>query len=1026
MSSSSPKKRDTQKLSDKKELWKSIKDYNGDNEVIKLKHDEFLEGVTEKFDSENLSGISRRKFLALLSASAALTATACTDYHDKGEIIPYNKRPEEVLPGIANYYASTCNGCDQSCGILIKTREGRPIKVDGNPDHPINRGKICAKGQASILNLYDPERLRHPLTRRKQISWKSADNEIISSLNNAQNSNKEIAIITNSVTSPTTKKILEDFVFKYPSTKIYTRSLVNDEQRKSAWSESYGTMEYPSVKFELAKIILSLDADFLGNEGSYIENMRKYAAKRTVVGKTDFNRLYVAEGRMSATGMMADYRLRISPNQQLEFVYGLINELIKTGSVITSDSTVRAKVGSHSLAKFGEKEKISSLIRDLYNNRGQAIVYAGDTLPKEVHIAVNLLNELLGNTALYDYSSTFKSILEQSSDEEISKLVDSMNSEKIGVVIHFDCNPVYSLPEDYGYKSALKKIKTVISLTEAENESSSEGNYTLPINHPFESWGDAYVRSGVYSLQQPVIEPIYNSRQKESILLTWISGNAESYREDSYHQYLMNNFNSTIYSKKNTFADAKTFWYSALHDGVVLFDKPVVQSKFNSTALVDSRATDNVNGYTVHLTESYFVADGKFANNGWLQEIPHPVSKVTWDNYASISPKLAKQFDVEMNDLIEISVNNKKLILPVLVQPGVHDSAINIELGYGRTVVGDVGKNVGLNAVTLMSKNYSSSPFIYDGASVKKVGGTHKLATTQEHHAIDDTFVKDIHRTRKIIQEGTVEKYKKEPGFLHKEKTELFGITSEHEYTGNKWAMAIDLNKCTSCSVCVSACNVENNIPVVGKDQVERGREMQWMRIDRYYSGTPDDPIVSSQPMLCQHCDNAPCENVCPVNATNHSPDGLNQMVYNRCVGTRYCSNNCPYKVRRYNFYNFRDHFADAYYENNLTSLVHNPEVTVRSRGVMEKCTFCVQRIMEARSNAIRDGKELKGTDVVTACQVACPTTAITFGDANDPDSEIAKLREHNLSYHVLEELNVKPNVTYIAKLRNTRSEEIL
>ncbi|MDP3442824.1 MAG: 4Fe-4S dicluster domain-containing protein, partial [Ignavibacteria bacterium] len=418
----------------------------------------------------------------------------------------------------------------------------------------------------------------------------------------------------------------------------------------------------------------------------------------------------------------------------------------------------------------------------------------------------------------------------------------------------------------------------------------------------------------------------------------------------------------------------------------------------------------------------YYIKDGRFANNGWLQEIPHPISKVAWDNYASISPQLANQLGVELSDVIEVSVNGKNLSLPVVVQPGVAKNVINIELGYGRTVIGEVGKAVGFNAIILFTKEQK---FIYENVSVKKTGSVYKLASTQEHHSLDDTFVKDFHRIRKIIQDGTVEEYNSDPHFLHHGKHEIFSITDEHAYTGNKWAMAIDLNKCTNCSACIASCNVENNIPVVGKDQVSRGREMHWMRLDRYYSGTPEEPIVSNQPMLCQHCDNAPCENVCPVNATNHSPDGLNQMAYNRCVGTRYCSNNCPYKVRRYNFYNFRDNFADAYYENNLTSLVHNPEVTVRSRGVMEKCTFCVQKIMDARSIAIKEGRDLKGEDVVTACQSACPTNAIVFGDANDKKSAVAKLRNHNLAYHVLEELNVKPNVTYIAKLRNIHSEDV-
>ncbi|MCX6173567.1 MAG: TAT-variant-translocated molybdopterin oxidoreductase [Ignavibacteriales bacterium] len=1019
---------DSSKSSDKKQLWKSLNDYNNDPEVLKFKHDEFVEGVTEEFDPSKLSGISRRKFLALLSASAALTATACTNYRDKGEIIPYNKRPEEVMPGVANYYASTCNGCGQACGILIKTREGRPIKIDGNPDHPINKGKICAKGQASILDLYDPERLKAPRFNRNDISWKSVDNDVMNALNSSQSSGNEIAVVTGSITSPTTKKVLNDFVAKYSNTKIYSYSLINDQQRRNAWMDSYGTDEYPAIKWKDANVILALDADFLGNEGSYIENMREYTQRRETNGKTDFNRLYVGEGRMSVTGMLSDYRFRLSPDSQYEFVMALINELSGRGSSIAIDSNAKSKFGKYSLAKFEAligKDKLDHLVNDLNANRGKSIIYAGDTLPKEVHVAVNLLNEILGNTVLYDYTSLLKSLINQSTKEEISKLIDSMNDGKVGAVIHFDSNPVFTLPGDYGYTSALKKVNTVVTLTEAENETSAASNYILPINHAFESWGDANTRSNVYSLQQPVISPIFNTRQKEAVLLTWISGDANSYKEDSYHQYLMNNFNATVYTKQNTFADAKTFWYSALHDGVVLLNEPSQQNKFNLTAFNNIKELENGNGFTLHLTESYFVGDGKFANNGWLQETPHPVTKVTWDNYAAISPKLAKQLDVEMNDLVSIGVGKTNLELPVLVQPGMDNKTINIELGYGRTVVGEVGKEVGFNSISLMSKEFSLSPYIYQNVIIKKVNETHKLVSTQEHHSLDDTFVKDFHRTRKIIQEGTVEKYKKEPNFLHEVEEKLIGITREHQYTDLKWAMAIDLNKCTSCSACVTSCNVENNIPVVGKDQVGRGREMQWIRIDRYYSGTPDEPIVSNQPMLCQHCDNAPCENVCPVNATNHSPDGLNQMVYNRCVGTRYCSNNCPYKVRRYNFFNHRDHFADAYYDNDLTSLVHNPEVTVRSRGVMEKCTFCVQRIMEARSNATRDGKIIKGSDVVTACQQACPTNAITFGDTNDPNSDVAKLREHNLSYHVLEELYIKPNVTYIAKLRNTHSEEI-
>lgn len=1019
--------RNTQKPYDKRNFWKSLRDYYDDPDVLKSKVNEFSDGVTEDFDPSKLSGISRRKFLTLLSASAAITATACSDYHDKGEIVPYNKRPEEVLPGMANFYASTCNGCVNSCGIIVKTREGRPIKIDGNPDHPINKGKVCAKGHASIYNLYDPERLSDPIINKRKADWLRVDREIIDILDQTKINNSEIAIITRTIASPTVKKVLDDFKTKYTNTKIYSYNLVGDNQRRQAWFECYGSYDYPSIKWENANVILSLDSDFLGNEGNFIENTLKYSSKRETTNGLNVNRLYVAEGRMSQTGMMADYRLKVSPDKQYQFVMALINEISKKNSVISIDAESRNKIEKYSLNNFVDvgKEKLNYLIKDLIENKGKSIIHAGDTLSKDVHTAVNLLNEILDNTTLYDYSSVNLSLIQHSTKEEIEHLISQMSSGKVDVVIHFDSNPVFHLPEDYGYTDALKNVKNIISLTESENESSVAGNFTLPINNQLESWGDAKVKSGVHSLQQPVISPIFNTRQKEAVLLQWIKRNPDSYDERIFHDYLMQSFKKEVYEKKNVSSDFKSFWLSSLHDGVVKIDESVNPNKINLSAFSSIKEERENKGYTVHLNESYFVGDGSFANNGWLQETPHPVTKIAWDNYASLSPETAKKLNVEMNSLIEINVSNRKLKLPVLVQPGMVDNNINIELGYGRNIIGEAGKDVGFNAVKLMSKNYEISPFIYTNASVEKVSGKYNLATTQEHHSLDDTFVKDFHRIRKIIQEGTVQQYQNDPHFLHHGSHDIFSITKEHEYTGVKWAMAIDLNKCTSCGVCVSACNVENNVPVVGKDQVERGREMQWMRIDRYYSGTHEEPVVSNQPMLCQHCDNAPCENVCPVNATNHSTDGLNQMAYNRCVGTRYCANNCPYKVRRFNFFDFRDHFADAYYDNNLTALVNNPEVTVRSRGVMEKCTFCVQRIMEARSDAFRDGRELKGDDVITACQQACPANAIVFGDANDPNSAVAKLRSHDLAYHVLEELNVKPNVTYIAKLRNTHSEEI-
>ncbi|MBU2492999.1 MAG: TAT-variant-translocated molybdopterin oxidoreductase [Bacteroidetes bacterium] len=1017
--------------SDKKNsnIWKSLKEYYNDPEIFKAKANEFNEGVTDDFDPSELKGLSRRRFLAVLTASAAVTATACSDYREKGEIIPYNKRPEGLLPGRPNYYASSMQLGSDSYGILIKTREGRPIKIEGNPDHPINKGKINDVIHASILNLYDPERLSNPLINKRKSDWISTDEEIISKLKTASDAGKEIAVVTNRVISPTVKKVFDNFKRTYSSAKFYSYELFGNENKRAAWKKSYNTLIMPSVKLDKANIILSLDSDFLGREGNTVENTRLFTDRRDVMKGNDFNRLYVAEGALSLTGSNADYRLRIRPDAQFEFVMSLLNEIVITKGIGNSKINNESKtlISKYSLNDFVKNKgldslKVNYLVNDLIQHQGKAIVIAGDTLPVDLHIAVNLLNEILSNTEIYDFEKGYNLNSDLSTEEDLNQLTENMTAGKIGAVIHFDTDPVYHLSSLYNYASALEKVETKITLTESENDTSAACNYVLPINHVLESWGDYKDRAGVYCLQQPVIAPLFDTRQAEAVILTWSFGSSKSYSEEMYHKFLMESFKDEV-----SYTDFNDAWYSALHDGFVVQNVSIEKSAvFNLSSIEGIIEIKSNDSYLLHLQPSYFIGDGKYANNGWLQEIPHPVSKVAWDNYAAVSPSTAKELNVKNDDVIEITVDNKSVKLPVIVQPGTADKLIAVELGYGRNIIGDAGKGAGVNVCVFISNNNFVSQWITGITSVAKIDEVYKLASTQEHHALDDMSVKDFHRIRNIIQEGTVGEYIKHPGFLHDHaKHELFSISKEVKYNGLKWAMAIDLNKCIGCTACITSCNVENNIPVVGKDQVARGREMQWIRIDRYYSGTPDEPVVSNQPMLCQHCDNAPCENVCPVNATNHSPDGLNQMAYNRCVGTRYCANNCPYKVRRFNFYNFRDNFADAYYQNNVTDLVHNPEVTVRSRGVMEKCTFCVQRIMEARSEAIKENKQLKGDDVQTACQVACPSNAIVFGDSSDKESEVSKYRDHDLAYHVLEELNVRPNVTYIAKLRNTHSEEV-
>ncbi len=1028
-------------MNNKKRFWQNLNQLQDNNESSVDKKQEFLSGVTDKFEVNKMPELPRRKFLAALGASAAFISTSCTDYRDKGEIVSYNNKPENVDYGVANYYASSLNN---GYGILIKTREGRPVKVDGNPDHPVNKSKIDNIGQASLLDLYDPARLKDPKKKSNgkssKINWKVADEEIINLLNEANNSGKEIALITGEVISPSQNKLFDNFINSYPNARVYSYDVFAKSNKIKAWEKSYGDKNVPAFNIDEAKIILSLESDFLGSDVDAVENIQKFSKTRDFENLDDFSRLYSVEGNLSVTGTNGDYRLRLSPEKQYDFVLSVINELLKKELVnIEISSDVSAKVASHNLDNFAsennlDKKVLNYLVDDLHKNTGKSIVLAGDHLPEEVHSAVFMLNEIIKATDLYDLKHRNTVFRKLNTDKDWKDLINKINTGKVATVINFDVNPVYNLPKAWKFGEALSKSK-VITFTEQENETSEVSDYIFPINHALESWGDFLLRDGIISTQQPVIAPLYNTRQKEAVLLTWANKNEDSYSFDIYHKFIQNRWKEEFYPALSLGFGFKDFWFSSLHDGVYKFDKTQLNGNteklsFNSESFVKTANSLKAGGYTLLLNRSSHLADGKYANNGWLQELPHPVSKVVWDNYAAVSPetasKLGAGYSDNISDLVEVTVNNAKLKLPVMVQPGLADNVISIELGYGRTKGGEIGTGVGFDGYQLMN----SFDRIYTGASISKNGGTYQLVSTQEHHSLDDDFVKDFHRIRKIIRDGSIEEYKKNPKFIKEmalmnEKDIKKKNVNPVRKSDIKWAMAVDMSKCVGCNLCVSSCNVENNIPVVGKTETSKGREMHWMRIDRYYSGTPDAPIVSHQPMTCQHCDNAPCENVCPVVATTHSPDGLNQMTYNRCVGTRYCANNCPYKVRRFNFFDFRDWYADSYYEGDSLSLMHNPEVTVRSRGVMEKCTFCIQRIMEGRQEATKRGEEFTGSGVKTACQEACPADAITFGNMNDPESDIAKMREHNLEYKVLDQLGVRPNVSYMGKLRNIHTEEI-
>lgn len=1061
----------------KPKFWKSLNQYNQKPESIEATRHEFVSGVTDEFDINALPDKSRRKFLALMGATSALAATACTDYYDKGEIVTYNKKPDSITYGEANYYASTLNN---GSGVLVKTREGRPVKIDGNNEHPIGKGKLSTAEQASIMELYDPARLRYPIKKSDsnlvlykdempRSDWAIIDGQIVEKFKQASANGKEIAIITHSVISPAQNKLFSDFKAKYPTTKIYSYELSNDSQVRQAWFDSYGATAIPTIKWDAADVILSFECDFLGTDGNVVEQIAQFASRRDIDNPEGFNKLYQIEGSYSLTGAMADYRVRLTPENQYDFIMSLAAEVVAKGKSNLPNEFLGNVLSGYSLSSFAQRNKINPkilevLVSDILAHSSKTLAVAGAIQPKSVHIAINLLNEVLGSVStVYNFNNVSQLQQPLSDINEIKSLVNNMNNGKVDVLIHFDSNPIYHLPVDLAYAKSYKKVPTVISMVESANESCEANQYILSINNALESWGDFKLRTGFYSLQQPVIAPIHDTRQKEAILLNWLSDDVALYNHDIYHKFLMNYWESEIYTKSNSAVNFREYWLVSLHDGVAFIDEPGISaSQFIITALTNNKFTSTKQNYTLILKPGYYIGDGRLANNGWLQEVPHPVTKAVWDNYAMMAPATAKELNVtygedEKNriaDKVEVSVGGRKLTLPVMIQPGMAEKVIAVELGYGRTVIGEVGKNVGINSGLFMSSEGGISPWIYTGVNVTKAEGTYHLVSTQEHHSLDEDFVKDFHFKRHIINEYTLPFYKEfntkyneakvnlknefgndEESYkkaLKSEKLHLLGhheynehsITADKVYTDVKWGMAIDLNKCTACGTCVTACNVENNIPIVGKEEASKGREMHWMRIDTYFSGTPDNPVTSFQPMLCQHCDNAPCENVCPVVATTHSPDGLNQMTYNRCVGTRYCANNCPYKVRRYNFFDFRNDFADGYYRQDTLELIHNPEVTVRSRGVMEKCSFCSQRIQEARVEATKAGNKIKGSDVRTACQEACPASAITFGDMNDPESKLSKLREHPLGYHVLETISVKPNVTYISKLRNIVTED--
>ena len=978
-----------------KAYWRSLDQLAETPEFKALVEKEFPEGA-----SELSNPVSRRKFMSLMGASMALAGlTSCRRPVEK--IIPYVIKPEEIIPGKPQYYATNMPFGTESFGLLVESHEGRPTKIEGNQQHPASGGSSNVFMQAEMLNLYDPDRSQVVLKGDRNSSWnnyRAAWKQEAEKY--ADNGGAGLAVLTESFTSPSMMRLAKAFAKKYPQALWVAYDSISDENIYSGLNGATGVMARPNYNFKAATVVLALDSDFLQMDSNDIPHARDFASRRKVRSENDsMNRLYVVEGTYTITGGMADHRLRVQNGQIGMFAAALAHELAAQGLEITAPRVN---------ADFN-KEWIAALAADLIANKGQSLVLGGRRQPAEVHTLIALINEVLNNSnKTVSYSSNPD--MQVSNLKAFSELGNAMLAGAVKSLVILGGNPVYQAPADVDFAAGLNKVDFSVHLSSHVDETSKTTTWHIPKAHFLESWGDVSGYGGA-GIIQPLIEPLFDGKSDIDVLADLLSDEevwAYGVVQETWKQIL----------SKNNFDKA---WRRVLHDGFTPIKRelPASLNKARTQGVVSmSRyyaSAAAIDDMEVLFTASFSTYDGRYANNGWMQELPDPVTKVTWDNVVLVSANTAEVLGVKNQDRLKISHQGHNVTLPVWVQPGMADNTLALELGFGREI-GRVSNGVGSNVGVLRK---AAGMSIATGFAAEKALGSHTLACVQDFHGFDEEkLAADAIQKRlpSIVRESTLADYQKDPEFAmaFAEKEELKSMWKEHEYTeGNQWGMSIDLTSCTGCSACTIACQSENNIPVIGKDEVSHGRDMSWIRLDRYYSGAVEDPEMVFQPVACQHCEMAPCEQVCPVAATTHSEEGLNQMAYNRCIGTRYCSNNCPYKVRRFNFFNYAKDAPE------IVQMAMNPDVTIRFRGVMEKCTFCVQRIDVAKIDAKNERRDLEDGDIVTACQQACPTDAIVFGNINDPNSEVSKLKAQNRDYSLLGELNLQPRTTYGAKLRN-------
>ncbi len=963
-----------------RDYWRSLDELAGNDDFIGYLKAEFPR------QAQALEHVDRRQFMKLMGASLALAGLGACTTQPTEKVVPYVKPPEELVPGEPIYFATAMPLNGSVTGLLVESHVGRPTKIEGNPKHPASLGATDAFTQASILTMYDPDRSQVVRRVDEILSWEAFQTALATALEaQAERGGAGLRLLTETVSSPTLAGQIAALLAKYPGARWHQYEPLSRDNVVGGARLAFGSDVNTIYRFDQADVVVSLDADFLCEGPGHVRYARDFASKRRLTaGAKDMSRLYVAEAAPSNTGAKADERIAV-----------------RAADVATIARAIAAGVGAGGSAPSGDAAHgawVAAVVADLKASGGRGIVIAGEQQPAEVHALAHAINATLGNAGkTVVYTEPVEARVELQRDS-LKTLVEDMRAGNVELLLILGGNPVYDAPADLDFAGALDKVPLRVHLSLFDDETSALCQWHLPETYYLESWSDGRAYDGTVSIIQPLIAPLYAGRSAHE-LLAMLLGQGPTKGYDIVRAH---------WKKERGESGFESFWGRALSDGLVADSAApakAVSARAGLAASLPTAASPAGEGaLELVLRPDPTVLDGRFANNGWLQELPKPLSKLTWDNAVQLAPRTAERLGVANGDVVELGLGAARVRGATWITPGLADGTVAVTLGYGRSRAGRIGNGYGFDAYKLRT---TAAPDQASGLSLKKTGDTYALSCTQHHGSLEG---------RDIVRATDLTHYREHPDFAqhigHAPTLEQ-SMFPPFPYEGHAWGMAVDMNACIGCNACVMACVAENNIAVVGKEQVGIGREMQWIRIDRYYSGEPDEPEVAYQPMFCQHCELAPCEVVCPVNATVHDEEGLNVMVYNRCVGTRYCSNNCPYKVRRFNFYRFTN-YADQSLE-----LQRNPDVTVRSRGVMEKCTYCVQRINHARIAAKKENRSVRDGEIVTACQQVCPTDALVFGDINDETSRVAKLKAEGRNYGVLGELNTRPRTTYLAIVRN-------